>query len=178
MLAGGSKLIALLRSPRVLWRAFWVLMLGLHLGPILSLSGAFGTTTEADRGVRLALLLASSLFFALKIADVRWLRLLPGWRSTVVSVMVLALLHLGPIERAAGTHLIGGEAKLVLFAGGAFALDSVQCGLRRIRLAFVARFAQCRPRFSIAALARSDALRPPRWWIDISHLAPRAPPVR
>ena len=180
MLVGGPKLISTVcGNSRLLWRAFWVFMLALHLGPILTLAGVFGPSGEPDRGVRLAMLAASALFFALKIADIHWLRVVPGWRSSVCSIMVLGLLHLGPVERAAETKLLaGGEVRLALFAGGLLSVEAVRRGLRRIRVAFLARPAELRsrvrmPRFPLNLV---DALRPPQRWIDLSHLVPRAPP--
>ncbi len=89
-------------------RAFWALMLLLHLGPVVAAfySASFGTTTEVPI-LRFFVLLVSSSFFVLKLIDVPCLRLRPGWRSAVAAVLVVVLLHVGVARRA-----LNGEANV------------------------------------------------------------------
>ena len=88
----------------VLSLMFWALMLVLHLGAIRAAwSGLAGDPATADwamGGLRLVILLASATLFALKMADVAWLRLRPGWRPLIASVVVVALLHVNVLHRA------------------------------------------------------------------------------
>lgn len=89
-------------------RAFWSLMLLLHLGPVVAAlySASSGATAELPL-LRLFVLLVSTAFFVLKLADVPSLRLKPGWRSAVAAVLVVVLLHVGVARRA-----LSGEADI------------------------------------------------------------------
>jgi len=135
---GNSSRVRL--GQRVGWlfgRAFWAGMLALHLGPILAgfvLSGK-ALALDAAGILRLAMLLASAAFFAFKFADVSWLRLRPGWRSAVVSAMIVALLHLSAVDRAIGTDFSSSPERLtaVLLTGG---LVSAEFFARRVRRLF------------------------------------------
>lgn len=99
-------------------RLFWFALLLMHgaavpsLLQILRQGGEFATVLPV--GARVAAMTFSAAFFALKVLDVRWLRLCPGWRSVVAAIVVVALLHVGVIDRA-----IGGE----------FSLDPAHLGL-------------------------------------------------
>ena len=85
-------------------RLFWLSMFLLHAAALPALWSASGG--EAEFTVRLSLLsrlvglTVSAGFFALKIIDVSWLRLKPGWRSGVAAVVIIALLHVGVVDRA------------------------------------------------------------------------------
>lgn len=102
---GGSKGSALPGSS-FRWRSFWCVMLGLHLSALpaafSALTGAWGGAETVALVFRVLLLTFSSLFFVLKIIDVPWLRVLPGWRSTIASVVVVAFLHVSVINRVQG----------------------------------------------------------------------------
>jgi hypothetical protein len=119
------------------WRAFWAVMLALHLVPIFSGLGITGSAADTDKvaGLRLAMLLASAAFFALKMADVRWLRLKPGWRSAVASAAIIGLLHMGAVDRALGTDFSASPQHLtaVLLTGGLLTPDSAWRRLQALR---------------------------------------------
>lgn len=82
-----------------LWRAFWAVMLAGHLPAVLSrlqqIVSAQGPEPEAA-GV--LLLVASCIFFALKLADVSWLRLKTDYRSKGIGLIVIALLHANVVQ--------------------------------------------------------------------------------
>jgi len=118
-------------------RLFWATLLLTHLGALRSewnalaaLSGDGGWGTSILRSLAL---FASATFFVLKIADVRWLRLQPGWRSVVASLVVIGLLHLNVLERVTRTELSNGPAPLgiVLFVATLIESDRVRRALRR-----------------------------------------------
>jgi len=156
-------------------------MLALHLVPILTLSGlAGGETGGPDRVVRLVMLLASAGFFALKVIDVSWLRVKPGWQSTVVSLLVIALLHVGVLERSTGVNVVDvlPASQLVMLAGGAAAAEVLRRVIRRIQAApWAPRVCQPQPYISHLQITCFDLLRPPPWWVDLRSRIPRAPPV-
>lgn len=163
------------------WRAFWVGMLAVHLVPILTLSGLLGGEAGSpDRILRLLMLLASAGFFGLKIIDVSWLRVNPGWRSTVVSLLVVALLHLGVLERSTGVDLINPlpASQMVMLAGGVAAAEVLRRVMRLVQSAPRTERA-CHPQVYLRPLqvACFDLLRPPPWWVALRSRIPRAPPV-
>lgn len=83
-------------------RLFWLVMLLLHLPAIRSAWGVLADGAVADwamGGLRLTVLLASAAFFALKIADVAYLRLNSGWRPLIASVVIIGLLHVNVLRR-------------------------------------------------------------------------------
>lgn len=105
---------------RHLWRAFWMVVLLVHfiaLGPLFeSPTGgraeSFGTDLIRGGG-----LLLGVLFCALKLLDVSFLRLKPGWRSFVCASVAMALLHVGLLERAHGGRDAAVPVGVVLFIG-------------------------------------------------------------
>jgi hypothetical protein len=156
-------------------------MLAMHLVPILTLSGFVGGEVAGpDRILRLLMLLASAGFFGLKIIDVSWLRVKPGWRSTVVSLLVVALLHLGVLERSTGADLISPlpASQMVMLAGGVAAAEVLRRVMRLIQaIPCAARVGQPQPSLNRLQVACLDLLRPPPWWVDLRRRIPRAPPV-
>ncbi|MEK7732140.1 MAG: hypothetical protein AAB363_09830, partial [Planctomycetota bacterium] len=79
-------------------------MLVFHVGAIRSawfaLDGLSDDAEWLSSGFRFLALIGSAVFFALKIADVSWLRLKPGWRSAISSLVIVALLHVSVVDRA------------------------------------------------------------------------------
>ena len=73
--------------------------------------------------IRVTLLGLALAFFALKVADVRWLRLAPGWRPLCAFTVCVLLLHADVLRR---NHLVTTDvwpdAVLVAFSAGAVAL--------------------------------------------------------
>jgi hypothetical protein len=113
-------------------RLFWVGILAIHLGAIPSLITKFllgDGGTLADAAFRGVGLLLTAAFCGLKVADVRWLRLRPGWRSTVAASLIVALLHVNVIERAQGGEaaLAPGQLGVFLFVGSTL-LDTESLG--------------------------------------------------
>lgn len=163
------------------WRIFWMGMLGMHLIPILTLSGLVGGEAGGpDRILRLALLLASAAFFALKIVDVRWLRVKPGWRSTVMSLLVVALLHVGVLERSAGVDLHSPipASQMIMLAGGVAAAEMLRRIIRLVQsIPAATQLYQPQPYVTRFRIAIFDLLRPPPWWVDLRSRIPRAPPA-
>ncbi len=104
-------------------RLFWLGMFFVHGAALPSLWSIL--TSGSDLAVQpsaLARFVGMSLaaaFFVLKIIDVPWLRLAPGWRTAVAAVVVVALLHVGVVDRALGgdLQLDASHLGLVLSAG-------------------------------------------------------------
>lgn len=167
-----------------LWlrRAFWGGLLALHAAPVAaSWNAAWIADVDAAVAaqIRLAMLLGSIAFFILKVMDVPWLRLRPGRQSAAASLVVLALLHYGVIDRAAGLGIAYGPEHLgiVLFLGGAVSTDAGRTLLRqcdRCRHAVIGTNTE-----RVAYLRALDCLiRPPQWAIALTATGPRAPPSR
>jgi len=170
------------RSPSELSvRAFWLAMFLLHVPGLLAALEALLTRSTPElflAGLRVAGLSLSASFFVLKMADVRWLRLKPGWRSFVAALIATAVLHVGVLERAANSELACSPVHVgvVLFVGAAGQAARLENRLRRLQ----------------DALPRSHA-RKPAWaacWQRVvestlpvpllacvpSYSGPRAPP--
>lgn len=111
------------RSPSELSaRLFWLAMFLLHVPGLLASLEALLTGSTSDlflAGLRVVGLSLSAGFFLLKMADVRWLRLKPGWRSFVAALIATAVLHVGVLERAVDSELAcsPAHAGVVLFVG-------------------------------------------------------------
>lgn len=166
---------------------FWCAVLVLHAAAIPALIGSVGSGADLEATiwmiVRLVGLLISAIFFVLKIVDVPWLRLKPGWRSAATAVIICGLLHVGVVERA-----MEGESPLspaahpgvVLFVAAAWRIDAVCHGLRRLLPTLAsARLTRRRRRESDPCRTRSweSALRPALLFFVPSFAGPRAPPV-
>jgi hypothetical protein len=119
-------------------RLFWTALLVMHLSALRSeweaLAPASGNQGWGTSLLRTLALAASAVFFFLKVADVRWLRLHPDRRSIVASLVVIGLLHLNVLERITRTDLSRGPAPLgiVLFAGTVFESDLFRRAMSRI----------------------------------------------
>ena len=103
---------------------FWLAMFLLHVPGLLASLEALLTGSTSDlflAGVRVVGLSLSAGFFLLKMADVAWLRLRPGWRSFVAALIATAVLHVGMLERAVDSELACSPAQMgvVLFVGAA-----------------------------------------------------------
>jgi hypothetical protein len=153
--------------------------------------GSAWSTLETESGsdgwfslaVRLFALSASAVFFILKIADVRWLRLKPGWRSMTTALIVVGLLHVSVLEREleGRSVLPPGPVGLVLCVGTLMGLEAE--GLRRLLRRLMVTQGCDRPTperhpfqhpcgFSIVA-----TWAPALMLVLVGYLAPRAPPI-
>ena len=167
-------------------RAFWLFMLVFHVGAIRSAWSAFeGISGDAEwlsSGFRFLALLGSAVFFALKIADVTWLRLKPGWRSAVSSLVIVALLHVNVVDRAAAGEPISPPTPLSAILFVAVLIDGEAVRRRGARLWNLAVRAVVDPPRSLSPRSyRHDALWPaelipPRAWLVSGLLSPRPPP--
>jgi hypothetical protein len=116
-------------------RIFWIGMLLLHLPAMPSLWAMVLTsqgTSLITALVRLVGLLASAAFFILKTIDVPWLRLRAGPRSAITGVLVIALAHVGVVDRAiGGTGGVSDSQVVVLFlSSAAWQIERIKRGLR------------------------------------------------
>lgn len=167
-------------------RLFWLVMLLFHVGAIRAAwSGLFDPTAAPDwalGGIRLAVLIASAAFFALKIADVAALRLKSGWKPLVASIVVVALLHVNVLERAVESDSPYSPAPIAAMAivGALVESSTLRRGLVRLsaRL-FRDESVRCRSAVpSILASRRTARERIPYQLMSISGLLlPRPPPV-
>ena len=124
-------------------RLFWLVMLLFHVGAIraawTNLTGDTVAIDWAVGGLRLVVLVASAAFFALKIADVACLRLKPGWRPLIASVVVAALLHVNVLHRAVESDSPYSPAPVAALAVVGTLLESLTLRrglLRVVRIAF------------------------------------------
>ncbi len=167
-------------NPReILRRAFWAAMFLLHVGPALASWGSIGNSADVlAELLRSGFLLASAVFFVLKFVDVPWLRVKPGWRTSVASLIIIGLLHVGILDRATGGQMAysHGHVGVVLIVSGLLGCDTVLrilAGLMKRRIVSVrlrAAPAVCRPTFVIGLL-------PPQWSLACRPCGPRAPPL-
>jgi hypothetical protein len=168
-------------------RAFWFFLLVFHIGAIRSawsaLDGPSGDPQWLSNGFRFLALIGSAVFFALKIADVSWLRLKPGWRSAVSSLVIVALLHVNVVDRATEGELSYSPAHLgvVFFVGTLVEFDGLRRAMLRVRGLIAHRVVGVQPSLSSCTYFHRrtyiDTLGPPRWLVSTGVLAPRAPPV-
>jgi hypothetical protein len=92
--------------------------------------GDLGRVGGFDAGLASALrfgfLLLSASFLGLKVVDVPWLRLKPGWRTTVTSLVLIGLLHAAALERIADTRIAytPSHVGMVLFVSGLLATQA------------------------------------------------------
>lgn len=183
---------ATLRFPRsfsrsTIKRAFWLFMLVLHIGAIRStwsvLDGLSGDAEKLFSGFRFFALLGSAIFFVLKIADVTWLRLKPGWRSTVSSLLIVALIHVNVVERAAAGEPVSPPPPLSAILFVALLIDVEAVRRRSVRLwNAIARVCSSLIRrhshsFDAFGAAWPEAMTPPHLWLTCSLLTPRPPPI-
>ncbi len=178
------RLPSLPRLSHVAWRLFWMGMLAVHAGAIRSvvLELASLTTTEwrLAVAVRLFVLAVSALFFCLKLIDIRWLRLRPGWCSKIYSLVVIGIIHLGVVERVTHSEFVysPGHLGVVLFAGGALGVRPLSGLLPRL-LRMRSAPPRVSPLFSLRflhRLAHGLCAHPCRVTLR-ACVAPRAPPI-
>lgn len=172
--------VAHLISPRYrrwLWRAFWGVMAFGHAPALLGASRALLVDGFGSRemGAFLGLGLAT-VFFALKLYDVAWLRIPSDVRCWIAVTIVFALLHVNVMSEHAGTVLAAecGEivASAVLVAG---LLRAEQCKLRSTHNGNSPKHLPIRVRLHEAVWL--DDIRP-RCWVLVSRLfCLRAPPA-
>ena len=162
-------------------RAFWVAMFLLHVPGLLAALEALltGSTPELFlAGLRVAGLSLSASFFVLKMIDVRWLRLRPGWRSLVTAVIATAVLHVGVLERAVESELACSPAHVgvVLFVGAAGQVARLERRLRALNDALPRRHTR-KPALDLCWQRALVYLLPlPLLAYVPSYSGPRAPP--
>ena len=152
---------------------FWFCLLLLHVPAVPSVweeVAAGGDAAPFWAVLRLAGLCASAVFFVLKVIDLPWLRLKPGPRAAVTAVLIVALLHVGVIERTirGETELSPARAGLVLFGlqlvPRVVALARSACTDRQLR-----GHVYCRQLWE-------SVLQPAARFVIPSYAGPRAPP--
>lgn len=167
-------------------RLFWLVMLLFHVGAIRSawtaLVDSSVTPDWALGGMRLAILLASAAFFALKMADISALRLTSGWRPLVASIVVVALLHGNVLDRAVESDSPHAPAPLAAMAlvGALVESSTLRRGLVRLSARLLGDDSTVRRSTppSIFAARRTARERIPHQLMLISGLLlPRPPPV-
>jgi hypothetical protein len=160
-------------------------MLLLHGAAVPSLWAAVQNGGDAGTllplGVRIAAMAVSAAFFALKIFDVRCLRLNAGWRTFVAAVLVVAVLHVGVVDRALNGDFNLDPVNLgVVFCLGTLGYTEPLAHTLRMVLGFLAPLCMMRmqdkPRWS----TRYTELvyRPYALAYVPSYTGPRAPPAR
>lgn len=166
---------------RWLGRVFWLALLLMHVAAlpmaVSALAAPADIASQVVTGLRFAGLVLSIVAFVLKIIDVRWLRIAPGWRSVVLAVLVVALLHVGVVERAMHGDAMFDPAHLglVLIAGSAWRIAASKRSLSRL---FTHIRSQHRRRTSplvLYRLNRVDIASPFEAMLS-SICVPRAPP--
>jgi hypothetical protein len=172
-----------LGADRSLRRLFWLALLLVHAWTLPSLVADAGRAAEVSAQVglfaRIFGLSLSAAFFGLKILDWPALRMRSGWRSWVTALVIVAVMHVGVMDRAlTGEFLFEpSHLGLVFFVGTLWQFETIRNGLRHL-----------------AALSRRPQMcrsfgRPlgPGWrWIDLpavysrvfvpAFVGPRAPP--
>src|SRR5262245_14333711 len=95
-MSAARTLIKTAKLPKVLlWRCFWALVLVLH-API---TWHVFTNRHASRWSSIVLLVLSNAFFVLEVCAPRFIKLVTDRRSAIVFLMIVALLHVGVLER-------------------------------------------------------------------------------
>ncbi len=101
-----------------LWRLLWALVLLIHVPATVKVfAAAFGTQSGWSSAILIA---ATNLFFILEISFVWSLHLLSDRRSVIAFLLIVALLHVGVIERGVGDWSLpeGASFWMVLASGG------------------------------------------------------------
>lgn len=173
--------------PSVTRRLFWLCMLLAHVGGVRSaLMSLFQPVPGVDWGLGLArmlILVASTIFFVLKIADVACLRLKPGWRTWVMSTVVIALLHVQVMNRATGVDLdVSRSAPVaILVLGGLLDSQTLRRILRRLLSVFRRMEKPGIFALNIREYARHwmiESVPPNKVHFVVGLLTPRPPPIR
>lgn len=165
------------RYRRWFWRAFWGVMAVGHAPALLGASRALLADgfDSREMGAFLGLGLAT-VFFALKLYDVAWLRIPNDSRCWVAVTIVFALLHVNVMSEHTGTALAAecGEivASAVLLAG---LLRAEHCKLRSTHNGNSPKHLPIPVRLQEAVWL--DDIRPRCWVLVLRLFALRAPPV-
>lgn len=169
--------------PAAWWlaRAFWLLMIALHVRGILSAGHLFAVDRDILALIRFVAMTAATVFFSLKVIDLACLRLRPGWRSPVTLVLIVLLMHVGVIDRAIGeqwTVLCGRPVAACFLA--AVLPPTLVAGLgavNRLWVRLAALLAAMRPvRLSVRWAGRPVLSPVPVACARLRVLAPRPPP--
>lgn len=147
-------------------RIGWAVMLVGHASPWLGALGADAAASGQPHALRALLLTLTQLFFALKVLDVRWLRLPADRRGCLAFAVGVALLHAGVVIRDghAGVSLAAAQQATLfagVLAGGALLGRHLRRAVGVMRLRAERRYLRC----MIARLLRTfaDAWLPPRF---------------
>lgn len=170
---------------RVACRLFWLAMLLVHAGAIASVGQSlFAQGLPSDLSalaLRGFILLASALFFALKLVDVSWLRLKPGWRSSIASLVIVGLLHVGVIQRATEHALWDTPAEFVAVLSVAAVLGASRVSRRWSSRALARVRCHTSTRLTLLTVSWSrfwqEQIRPYLPPALIHSVPPRAPPA-
>ncbi len=145
-------------------RLFWAVMLILHTAPIhaVTLRALQSSNNQAvvESWWSLIGLGLSAIFFVLKVADVSWLRRNPGWRSAVASTMIVAVVHVGVLERLSPAISLSQATPIGVIMFATLMTDMPRA-LRGTLRSLWRQFSQrCGEQFNLAVL--------PAWrgWID------------
>jgi hypothetical protein len=168
-------------------RAGWLGMLVLHLGAIrsaaLNVFASAGAAPPPGSGLRLFALSIAAIFFALKFADVPWLRLKRSWRSAISSLVIVALLHVNAVQRLADGERMASPTPIsaVLFVAVLVDVGAVRRRGLHLWNAVVRPStdrARRRGRRSYPCNAAwPEAAIPPHSWLARGLLTPRPPPL-
>jgi len=171
-----------------LWlgRLFWLSLLLLHGAAIPTLweefAGGASIAARLALFVRVTGLALSAAFFILKIVDVPWLRMRGGGRGVVTAVVIVALLHVGVLDRAVADTDFAADPShlgLILFIGTIWQLDTIRRLIRTFMRLLVPirlqrrhhRVASCGQRIWAILHAPVDLYLTP------FYAGPRAPPA-
>lgn len=127
----------------VLWRAFWAAVFVVHLGALYAAFTCVSAIEAAGLGAIVTRCLALSLsvaFCGLKVLDVPFLRLKPGWRSAISAGVAIALLHVGVLDHTPDRQstVLPSQVGVVLFVGAFVDARTIAASMRR-QLSFLRR---------------------------------------
>ncbi len=159
-------------------RLFWGLMILAH-APGLIAAGRAGLMNGF--GVELlsgsVLLVASMVFFVLKIRGVPWLRLQTNRRSVIAVCLVVMLIHLECIRPGLRGELLSQCTVVLVTTSLVFAVPR---GVRRVRSSLASRHSSSSLRSfddRPTGVIWLDSYRPRCWVLVLSLLRLRAPPA-
>jgi hypothetical protein len=117
-------------------RLLWMLLACIHVPGIWFTWHAFTAQWDPSLLIRTVALSFSVAFLGLKVFDIPWLRMPPGWRAQVAFVLIVILLHCGVVGRALNAELRDPGAldtpALLVFCGTASVMILWRTLLRRI----------------------------------------------
>lgn len=164
------------------WRLFWAVVLLLHAPITINAFSAIWQSGESVRWSSILLLTLSNLFFIAEIAYAYSLRLLSDRRKVITFLVVIALLHVGLIERGMPEFIHDADLNYWLFITTAGLLSWT--AIRRILEACRTRISAAQfldlgrdaPRHRYARAALPEC-RPRQMVRGLLYLPPRAPPA-